>query len=126
MKKFFIFIILVVTFIIWFDDWTSSGKMDAFLEQHENSDITPRVLFLIGEACYMVQETKAASQYYRWAIDKYPEETFIPRVRFHLGRSYDELGDRGKAMEQYVVLKDSFSETDYGRMAKRKWEISRY
>lgn len=125
MKRFFIFIVFLVAFMIWLEDWTSSGRMDAFLETHETR-FTPRILYLIAESCFTAQETRAASHYYRWLVEKYPDEDFIPRARFHLAESYQDLGDRGKAMEQYVVLKDSFTATHYGQIGKRRWEMSKF
>ena len=121
-----IILLVVVGFMLWLRDWTTSGSMDAFLEEHENPDVTPELIFLIGEACYTAQETKAAAHYYRWAIDKYPEQKFIPRARFHLAVSLEDTGNRSGAMEQYVILKDSFSATDYGRTAKSRWEHSKF
>ncbi len=100
--------------------------MDVFIEENENPNVTPKVIYWIGELCFFSQEARAANHYYRWVIDKYPEEDFMPRVRFHLAQTYEELGDKAKAMEQYVVLKDSFTATEFGVMAKKKWEMTRF
>ena len=121
-----IFVVAVVALMIWVEDWASSGKMDAFIEQHEHPKMTPRLIFFIGEACHTAQSAGNASRYFEWVIQKYPNKSFIPKARFHLAMSYEELGDRRKAMEQYIVLKDSYTHTSYGRTAMRKWELSRY
>ena len=125
MKKFFIFLVFLVAFMIWFEDWTSSGKMDTFLENNEMG-LTPRILYVIAESCFTAQESRAANHYYRWVVEKYPNEEFIPRARFHLAETYSDLGDRVRANEQYVVLKDSFTSTHYGQIAKRRWEMARF
>lgn len=126
MKKFFIFIFLTVALMIWFEDWTSSGRMDAFIQEHSTPSVTPNLLFVLGEGFFSLRETKGAAHYYRWLLDEYPGYAYAPRARFHLAESYEENGDRARAMEQYVVLKDSFTNTSYGLMSKRKWEMSRF
>lgn len=126
MKSFLIFLVCLVAFMLWFRDWASTGKMDAFIEHHESEGVTPSLLFVLGEACNTANCPEAASRYYRWLVDKYPGKKFIPRVRLHLAESYEEIGNKQAAMEQYTVLKDSFSLTDYGRMAQKKWEMTRF
>ena len=126
MKSFLIFLVILVALMLWFRDWVSTGKMDAFIRQHESEGVTPVLLLGWGEACKTAKSPEAASRYYRWLVDKYPEKKFIPKVRFHLAESYEELKDKKAAMEQYAVLKDSFSLTDYGRMAQKKWEMIKF
>ncbi len=126
MKKFFIVIIFMMAGIIWLNDWSSSGKMDLFLKNHENSKVTPKVIHLIGEAYFLSNDRQDAARYYSWLVEKYPDMPVSVRARFKLAECYEDMGERGKAMEQYIVLKDSFSATYYGVMAKRKWELAKY
>ena len=125
-KRFLIFLVLLIALMIWFEDWSSSGRMDAFIQEHSDPKITPNLLFFIGESCYTAQDSKGAGHYYRWLVESYPDFEYIARVRYHLALSCEDNGDRGRAMEQYVILKDSFTGTDYARMAKKKWELSRF
>ena len=126
MKSFIIALVCLVAFMLWFRDWASTGKMDAFIEAHEDPDSTPGLLFVMAEACNTANSPENASRYYKWLVDKYPEKKFMPRVRFHLAQNYEEMGKRREAMEQYIILKDSFTLTDYGRMAEKKWETTRF
>ena len=126
MKSFVIILVCLVGGMIWLKEWASSGKMDAFIEQHEDRDSTPGLLFVMGEACHTAKSPENASRYYKWIIDKYPEMKFMPRVRFHLAQNYEEMGMRREAMDQYIVLKDSYPLTDYGEMARKKWETTRF
>ena len=126
MKRFFIFVFLLIAVMIWFEDWSSSGRMDAFIQTHSSPGVTPNLLFFLGETFFTFQDTKGASHYFRWLVENYPEYPHAARARYHLGQSYQENGDKGRATEQYIILKDSFTATPYGVMAKKKWELSRY
>ncbi len=117
---------MFIALMIWFQDWSSSGRMDAFIQEHADPGFTPNLLFFIGESCFAMQDTKDASHYYRWLTEDYPDYSRAARVRFHLAQSYEDNNDRVRAMEQYIILKDSYSATDYGLLARKKWELSRY
>ena len=117
---------LIVVGIIWFDDWSSSGKMDIYIRRHSNPDYTPRLLLVLGKAYAMAQQPQTATRYFLWLLEDFPDSSHVPSARFHLAQCYEDMGERPKAMQQYILLKDSYPDTSYGRTAQRRWEYSRY
>lgn len=126
MKKFLILLALLVGLIVWFRDWVSTGRMDNFIRQHKHTDFTPKILYLLSQFHTFSQNPKYASYYYRWFIEDYPTHIKIPEMRWQLGRSYEEMNQRNLALEQYTVLKDSYTNTEQGRLAMNRYGRLRY
>ena len=126
MKNFLIFVILWAALLVWFYDWASSGRMDRFLELHPNPQVTPVVLDALSQVYGTFQESKTASHYHRWIIAKYPDYGNVVRIRYQLAQAYEDQNERALALEQYRVLRDSFTLTTYGQLAKKKVEMSKY
>ena len=126
MKKFVFFILLIAGFFYWFEGWVASGQMDAFIAEHKNRKYTPVLLKTIAEGCFIAQEHKSASTYYRWVIEEYPKDREIPKLRWQLGQCYEEIHRKDLALEQYEILKDSYSQTEYGQLASNRYGNLRY
>lgn len=126
MKKFIIFVAIVVGGIFWLKDWITSGKMDQFIAQHKDPKITPQILCGISEVYFLAQEPKSAIRYYKWIVDEYPDYTSIAKIRWNLAECYEDTKQKDSAMEQYVILKDSFSATEYGQLALSKYQHLRF
>lgn len=121
MKKFLIVVALFVGSIVWLNDWISSGKMDNFISQHRHPTYTPKILYAISKFCYLLQQHKTASYYYHWLIEEYPDHPEIAELRWQLAQCYEEIKRRDLALEQYVILKDSFTSTEYGQLADQRY-----
>ena len=126
MKKLLVSIVFVALLGAWLVDWVSSGKMDAFLKQHPNPDVTPALLSGMGSIYQVFHETKSAAHYYRWLVEDYPRYRDIARVRYELAECYQDNAQKDLAMEQYTILKDSFSRTSYGELGQRKYDQTRF
>ena len=126
MKKFLFILALLVSLIVWFRDWVSSGKMDNFIRQHQHPEYTPKMLYGISQFYTISQNPKHASYYYRWFIEGYPTHLKIPEMRWQLGRCYEETNQKNLALEQYTILKDSFTNTEQGQLAMNRYGQLRY
>lgn len=126
MKNFLIFILVVVGAGFWFKGWVQSGRMDNFILRRQNPRTTPKILNFISGVCYLSQNTQAASHYYRWMIQDYPDHPDMPRIRWNLSQCYEDLKRKDLALEQYVVLKDSFTQTAEGQRALSAYNRTRF
>lgn len=126
MKKFFLLVVLLMIVANWFRGWVSSGGMDQFIGQHKNDRATPQILYWISQCCYVAQQPKSASHYFRWLVNDYPTDPKISKVRWQLAKCYEETQQRALALEQYTILKDSFTNTEHGRLAVKRYEQIRY
>ena len=100
--------------------------MDQYLEKHSDPRKTPALLNVIAGAYQAFQDTRTAAYYYRWIAEKYPDYEGVARVRYELAECYDDNKMRDKALEQYTILKDSFSATSYGQMGQKKFDQHRF
>lgn len=126
MKSLIIFLVVLIGGFVWLKDWATSGKMDVYIEEHPDPKITPLVLQGLGELYFTMQEYKPAAHYYKRMIEKYPKHPKTDRMRWQLGRSYEEIGKRSEALEQYTILKDSYSATQYGQMGHNRYGQIKY
>jgi hypothetical protein len=126
MRNCLLFAVAVVASAVWFCDWSSSGRMDNFIERHSDPRFTPKLLSLIAGVYQTTQDSRAAAHYYRWIAEKYPDSMDIDRVRYRLAECYEDNHMRQEAMEQYTILKDSFSKTQYGRLGQAKYDRTRF
>lgn len=106
--------------------WSSSGQMDQFIENHSDPQKTPALLSFIGGVYHAFQDTKTAAHYYRWITEKYPDYKYVAKARYQLAQCYEDNHLRDQAMEQYVILKDSFTGTTYGQLGQKKFDQTRF
>ena len=126
MKYTVILILVVVGFFLWAKDWASSGKMDVYIAGHTTSANTPDILFFISQIYYYAEKPERAIRYFRWIIQDYPGYPRSARVRWQLGRCLENTGEKNLALEQYIVLKDSYTNTEEGRRALGKYQQIKY
>jgi len=85
------------------------------------------VVRTIGDVYYHIfRQTDSAIHYYQWFIQDFPGDNRAPEVHWDLGRAYEELNRRDLALEQYTILRSSFSTTQQGRMALERYNRIRY
>ena len=126
MKVFAVLMIITVAFFVWLQGWVTSGEMDLFIQQKADAQYTPIVLKTIAQACFDMNKFEPANHYLRWLVKDYPDDKDITKSRFQLGKSYEELGQKEMAMEQYVILKDKFLDTEYGKMGESRFKKLKY
>ncbi len=126
MKKFIIFVIVIVGGVIWIKDWATSGKMDAYIATHPDPKITPQILMGLGEFYFTIQDKKTATYYFKWLLEGYPKFQRAGRAHWQLGRSYEETGKKHEALDQYAILRDSYSTTQYGQLGHGRYGQLKY
>jgi TolA-binding protein len=126
MKSFLIFVCVVIGGYLVVQDWVTSGKMDAFIQQHQSPNSTPKILYALSQINYLAQNHKTASFYYRWLVKDYPKSDKVPQSLWELGQCYEELHDRNQAIEQYTILMSSYPNTEYGRLANGRYGQIKY
>src|SRR5438034_8984313 len=109
MKVFLLCMAILAFTCVQLYQWASSGRMDQFLDQHSDPNKTPALLNLMAGLYQAFQDPKTATFYYRWITEKYPDYKNIARVRYQLGNCYAEQNMKTLAIEQYVILRDSFA-----------------
>ncbi len=121
MKKFLFLIIIVVGSVMGLKNMTSSGKLDLLLREHPSPTWTPRAVYWLSQISYMSNKPRASVRYMKWLTDEYPQHPDIANVHWQLGQTYEQLNRRDMAIEQYGILKDSFSATSVGQTAMNRY-----
>ncbi|OGR80987.1 MAG: hypothetical protein A2902_07535 [Elusimicrobia bacterium RIFCSPLOWO2_01_FULL_64_13] len=126
MRNFFLALALFIGAMVWLRDWAATGKMDNFIAAREDPDATPAVLDLLARMHDTFGEDELAVHYAKWLIRDYPGWKGEDRTRYRLGLKYEGMGRRDLAKEQFDVLKDSFTHTNYGKLGRIKSDSYRY
>lgn len=100
--------------------------MDEFLRQKKEASVTPKILYGLAETYYLFQQPVQARHYFEWLILDYPNHAKIDKIRWELAQCYEEIGERPKALEQYTILRSSYSGTHYGRLGGARYEKIRF
>lgn len=76
---------------------------------------------------YKKKDYRQTIHYYQQLVERYPGDPLVPEAHYHIGRSYEMMGDVQKAAYAYRVAAQGFPGSKYGqRAAKRLQELNQY
>lgn len=105
-------------------DLAISGFSD-YLRYCPRGDLSDNSQYWIAEAYYEMKQFEQAIEEYDRLLTLYPDSEKRATVYFKLGRSYEELGNKDMALENFLVLKNDFPGTLEFEQVKDKiaeWE----
>ena len=97
-------------------------KLEAFLKQYPNTELSDNAQFWIGETYYLKKDFERAILEYEKAIVKYPEGDKIPAALFKQALAFFELGDKTNARNLLKRVIEKYPHSDQAEMAKKKLE----
>ena len=114
MKGFFIFIALVGAFLYWSKGFVQSGQFQNFLDKHPNSTVNPTIEYYWGMTLAVASHRESASYRFQRIIAKYPKSEYAPLAWIEYIAVLDDMGDRGKMLEEAR----KFMQSDYATHPK--------
>ncbi|MBI4218221.1 MAG: hypothetical protein HY610_03805 [Elusimicrobia bacterium] len=126
MKTFLFFLLVFFGSIYWLKNWVTGGRMDAFLEQHQQSHYVPKALSVIAEIYSLFQDHPTTVHYYRWLAEQYPDHPDVVKARWQMALSYEDMQRKDLALEQYQILIASYSQTQEGKMSLARYSKLKY
>ena len=97
-------------------------KLEAFLKQYPNTELSDNAQFWIGETYYLKKDFEKAILEYEKAIVKYPEGDKIPAALFKQALAFLELGDKTNAKSLLKRVIERYPHSDQAEIAKKKLE----
>ena len=97
-------------------------KLEAFLKQYPNTELSDNAQFWIGETYYLKKDFEKAILEYEKAMVKYPEGDKIPAALFKQALAFLELGDKTNARNLLKRVIEKYPNSDQAEMAKKKLE----
>jgi tol-pal system protein YbgF len=97
-------------------------KLEAFLKQYPNTELSDNAQFWIGETYYLKKDFEKAILEYEKAMVKYPEGDKIPAALFKQALAFLELGDKTNARNLLKRVIEKYPHSDQAEMAKKKLE----
>lgn len=91
-------------------DLAISGFSD-YLKYCPNGDLSDNSQYWIAEAYYEMRQFERAIEEYKKVLDNYPDSEKRATAYFKLGRCYEDLGDKKKALEYFLILRNDYPGT---------------
>ena len=79
-----------------------------FLNDYPNNALTDKAYYWLGQAYYVNRDFSNARDIFLTLGAKYPDSEKLPDTLLKLGYSYEELGDRNRAMQVYTKLMQAY------------------
>lgn len=123
MKKFLIFVGLVVVGISY--AYTHYTPQDAFDYAQAKADKvwTPRVEYYVGYYLVIKERNEDAIKDLEQLLNDWPDSPYTAEATFHLGEAYEATRQKDKAKELYEKYLELSPNGQNSELAKRKIEI---
>lgn len=103
-------------------DLALSGFSD-YLKYCPKDNLSDNCQYWIAVTYQEMKQYETAITEFQKLLDSYSDSEKRSLAYFKIGRSYEELGNKTKALEYFLVLKDQFPETVEYEQAKDKIEL---
>jgi len=93
---------------------------EAFLNDHENHELTPNAIYWLGEAEYDLSNYNQAILTFQRVLDRFGDSNKAPDALLKLGKSRERLGQMTQALEAYRQVVERYPESRAAKIA-REW-----
>jgi TolA-binding protein len=123
MKKFIFFVIFfVLCFYIFHSQFYQTGKFNDWIQQYNESKYAQFVEFVLGKICVLLRKYDSAIFRFTRVVEIYSSEGLKSESLFSIASCYEEKKEIKSALKFYKKTFDSYPETYYGELAKKRFE----
>jgi tol-pal system protein YbgF len=97
-------------------------KLEAFLKQYPNTELSDNAQFWIGETFYQKRDYEKAILEYEKVIVKYPEGEKVSSALYKQAIAFLELGDKTNARNLLKRVMERYPQSEQAEMAKKRLE----
>jgi len=98
-----------------------SSKLDRFIDSHPEWKWTTSFEYYLGELYTIFAKWEKAAHRFERIAKKYPDDyKWAPKALYALAKTYEDSGDRRKAIKEYQKLVDTYPNSDYYDVAKKR------
>ncbi|MCP1726404.1 tol-pal system protein YbgF [Natronospira proteinivora] len=93
---------------------------EAFLEDHEDSDLGPNARYWLGEVHYVTRDYEQATAEFQRVLDDYPESNKLADSKLKLAFSYYELERWDEARDLLGEVRENYPDSSAARLANSR------
>ncbi len=106
MKKFVIFVVMVIAIFYWAADFVKTGKLQKFIDDNSDKSWAPKVQYQLGEIYRTASKYDKAELCYNRVLEKHTSSQFTTDAMYNLGVIYEDTKRFGQAKETYKKIID--------------------
>jgi|SRR3989339_738604 len=116
MKKFAIFVIIVIAVFYWAADFVKTGKLQKFIDDNSDKSWAPKVQYRLGEIYQTSSKYDNAEFCYNRLLEKYTSSQITVDAMYNLGTIYEDTKRFPQAKEIYKKIIEEHP--DYEKIKK--------
>ncbi|MFA5779285.1 MAG: tetratricopeptide repeat protein [Elusimicrobiota bacterium] len=116
MKRFLIFVVVVIAIFYWASDFVKTGKLQKFIDDNSDKSWAPKVQYQLGEIYQTASKYDTAELCYNRLLEKYTTSQITVDAMYNLGVIYEDTKRFGQAKETYKKIIDEHP--DYENIKK--------
>lgn len=123
MRKIFCVAIIIIILFFWIKNFISKGGLLTFLDSHPHSVWTPRVLYIVGNICFLSGDYKNAIVYFKRIPTKFPKAKKSIDAEYMIGRSYEVMKAFPEARKVYEEILEKYPKSKYTEIIQKKLQV---
>ncbi len=104
MKKFVIFIVIVIAIFYWAADFVKSGKLQKYIDDNSDKSWAPKVQYRLGEIYQTASKHDKAELCFNRVLEKYATSQITVDAMYNLGVIYENTKKFPQAKEIYKKI----------------------
>lgn len=123
MKKLLIAAAVFIGLIIFLNDFTRSGKLEVFFDEHPNPSFNSKVEYVLALMTDLANKKNSAELRYRRIIEVYPDQAVTPSAWANMIEIIDDRGDQKRVFEEAQKFVDKYPNDERAELFKKKMSI---
>jgi len=120
MKKFVIFVLIVIAIFYWASDFVKTGKLQKFIDDNSDKSWAPKVQYQLGEIYRTASKYDDAELCYNRVLEKYTSSQITVDSMYNLGTIYEDTKRFSQAKEIYKKIIDEHPDYENIKMVETR------
>ncbi|MEW6556135.1 MAG: tetratricopeptide repeat protein [Elusimicrobiota bacterium] len=121
MKKFLLFVVIVVVIIYWATNFIKTGKLQKFIDDNSDKEWAPKVQFYLGDIYQTFSKPDKAEFCFNRVLENYTSSQFLVDSMYRLGVIYEDTKRFSQAKEIYKKILDEHPDYERIKMVETRY-----
>jgi hypothetical protein len=123
MKKLIITVIVLIGLLIFLNDFTRTGKLEVFFDEHPNPSLNSKVEYVLALLTDLSNKKVSAELRYRRIVALYPDQSVTASAWANMIEILDNQGDQKRVMEEAQKFVEKYPDDERAELLKKKMSI---
>ncbi|MBN1383565.1 MAG: tetratricopeptide repeat protein [Elusimicrobia bacterium] len=123
MRKFLIFVLIVLGIFYWASNFIKTGKLQDYIDKNSDKSWAPKLQFNLGKIYKTASNYEHAELCFKRISEKYPESEYNVEAMYQLGLVYAETQRRHQAIEVLKRIVQEYPEYEEIKRVKNRLDV---